>query len=151
MKVSPEPHLIETEASESGVISLPQGLIGLPGYTQGELLALPDNPPFLLLKLTGPLGTLNFVVVEPGGLVSDYEPELFDADAASIDIQDPADALVLNVVTLCPTSPLEATMNLIGPIVINRRTRAGRQVVIANNSRYSARHFLIEDAASRRD
>ncbi len=51
--------------------------------------------------------------------------------------------MVLNIVTLQQHSPLDATVNLIGPILVNRRTRIGRQLVIANYSKYSARHVLV--------
>ena len=36
-------------------------------------------------------------------------------------------------------------VNLIGPIVVNRRTCIGRQLVISNYSRYSAHHALVEN------
>jgi flagellar assembly factor FliW len=49
-------------------------------------------------------------------------------------------------VTLKRHHPVEATANLIGPIVVNRRTRVGRQLVIANYSRYSAHHALVENS-----
>ena len=39
--------------------------------------------------------------------------------------------MILNIVTLKRQTPLEATVNLVGPIVINRRTREGRQLVIS--------------------
>ena len=42
---------------------------------------------------------------------------------------------------------MDATVNLIGPILVNRRTRIGRQLVIANHSRYSARHLLVQKEA----
>jgi flagellar assembly factor FliW len=42
--------------------------------------------------------------------------------------------------------PVEATVNLVGPIVVNRRTRVGRQLVISNYSRYSAHHSLVENS-----
>ena len=38
------------------------------------------------------------------------------------------------------------TARRVGPIVINRRTRVGRQLVISNYSRYSAHHPLMENA-----
>jgi flagellar assembly factor FliW len=37
-------------------------------------------------------------------------------------------------------------VNLLGPIVVNRRTRVGRQLVIANYSRFSAHHPLVQQA-----
>jgi flagellar assembly factor FliW len=91
---------------------------------------------------------VNFVVVEPAGVVPDYEIELFDLDAAALDLADASQAMILNIVTLQPKSALAATVNLVGPIVVNRRTRIGRQLIIANNSRYSARHPLVAAQAA---
>jgi flagellar assembly factor FliW len=51
-------------------------------------------------------------------------------------------------VTLRQQSPLDATVNLIGPVLVNRRTRIGRQLVIANYSQYSARHLLVHKETS---
>jgi flagellar assembly factor FliW len=127
---------------------LPQGLIGFKDYTRAELLYVPDHLPFLWLKLHRAAESVHFIVIEPGGLVPDYTPELFDADAAALEIADPADALLLNIVTLRQHNPLDATINLIGPIVVNRRTRVGRQLVIANYSRYNAHWPLVDQSAS---
>jgi flagellar assembly factor FliW len=144
MKVLTENYPTEADPALATAIDLPQGLIGFAGYRHAELRELPEHPPFRWMTLHGPSGLVNFVVVDPSGLVPGYEPELFDADAASLDLGDPADAQLLAIVSLQPQDPLSATVNLIGPIVINRRTRVGRQLVIANNSRYSARHLLLE-------
>jgi flagellar assembly factor FliW len=57
--------------------------------------------------------------------------------------------MVLNIVTLRPEAPTQATVNLIGPIVVNRRTRIGRQLVIANYSKYSARQVLVHPDEAR--
>jgi len=65
---------------------------------------------------------------------------------ALLGLRDAADAMILNIVTVIRNTPVEATANLIGPIVVNRRTRIGRQLVISNYSRYSAHHALVENA-----
>jgi len=91
---------------------------------------------------------VHFIVIEPGGLVAGYSPELFDADAEGLDLKDAAEAMVLNIVTLRQQNPLDATINLVGPIVMNRRTRIARQLVIANYSQYSAHWPLVEQAAA---
>ena len=143
MKVLPDLAPEESSRIAANVFALPQGVIGFPSYTRAELLYMPEHLPFLWMKLRGPAGVVNFVVLEPGGVIPNYELELFDADAASLEISDSGEAAVFNVVTLQPQAPLEATVNLIGPIVVNRRTRIGRQLVIANHSRYSARHRLV--------
>lgn len=146
MKVLPELPLEESPRIAANVFALPQGIIGFSSHTHAELLYMPEHLPFLWMKLRGPAGVVNFVVLEPGGLIPGYELELFDADAASLDISDSGEAAVFNIVTLQPQAPLEATVNLIGPIVVNRRTRIGRQLVIANHSLYSARHRLVMDS-----
>ena len=88
------------------------------------------------------------MVIEPGGIIPGYELEIFDNDAEALDITDPAETMILNIVTVQRQNPLHATVNLVGPIIVNRRTRIGRQVVIANYSRYSARHALVEPQAA---
>lgn len=145
MKVMPELYPTDLDAPSSNAFTLPSGLIGFEQYQQAELLYQSDSLPFLWLKLIGPTDNLHFVVIEPGGIISGYEPELFEDHAATLGLNNPAEAMILNIVTLQRQNPLEATVNLVGPIVINRRTRVGRQLVISNYSRYSAHHSLVEN------
>lgn len=128
-------------------LQLPQGLIGFRDYTRFELVFQEDQLPFRWMRLLGPDGELHFVVLEPGPFVPDYEPELFDEDAAFLGLTDPADALLLNIVTVHPGPSSTATINLTGPVVINRRTGLAKQVVLSNHQRYSARHPLVTPGA----
>ena len=148
MKVFPEILPTDLDAPPANEILLPHGIIGFGAYKRAELLYLPDHLPFLWMKLHGATDHLHFIVIEPGGIVPGYEPELFDEDAEALDLRDPAEAMVLNIVTLTRQNPVEATVNLIGPIIVNRRTRLGRQLVISNYSRYSAHHALVEQSQS---
>jgi flagellar assembly factor FliW len=40
------------------------------------------------------------------------------------------------------------TLNLAAPILINRRTRIGKQVVLVNYQDYSTAHVLIDETVS---
>jgi flagellar assembly factor FliW len=144
MKVLPELMPTDFDSPPSNEILLPHGIIGFGAYKRAELLYLPDHLPFLWMKLRSATDHLHFIVIEPGGIVPGYEPELFDEDADGLDLQRPAEAMVLNIVTLKSQDPVVATANLIGPIIVNRRTRLARQLVISNYSRYSAHHPLVE-------
>jgi len=146
MKVTPELYPTDLEAPSSNSFTLPSGLIGFEQYKTAEILYQSDHLPFLWLKLIGPSDFLHFVVIEPGGLIAGYEPELFEDHAMTLDLNNASEAMILNIVTLKRQNPLEATVNLVGPIVINRRTRVGRQLVISNYSRYSAHHSLVENS-----
>ena len=145
MKVLPELYPTDLEAPAANQIELPQGIIGFANYKRAELLYMPDHLPFLWMKLHGPTDNLHFIVIEPGGIIPGYEPEIFDEDAEQLGITDPTQAMILNIVTLRKQNPVEATVNLIGPVIVNRRTRVGRQLVISNYSRYSANHGLVEN------
>lgn len=123
--------------------TLPAGLIGIPEARHLELILNPDELPFMWLRSVENR-SLNFIVIEPYGLVPGYALELSDDDSERLGIQRPDDAFVLNVVNFRPDEPEGTTVNLIGPIVVNRRTLVGRQVVIANYLEYSARHPLLE-------
>lgn len=146
MKVLPDIYPTVFDSSPANEIILPQGIIGFPEYKRAELLYMPDHLPFLWMKLCGPSEGIHFIVIEPGGIVPDYCPELFDEDALQLDLHSSSEAMILNVVTLKRRDPVEATVNLIGPIVVNRRTRVGRQLVISNYSRYDAHHALVENS-----
>src|SRR3954468_21590680 len=146
MKVLPELYPTDFDTPPANEILLPHGIIGFGAYKRAELLYLPDHLPFLWMKLHGPTDHIHFIVIEPGGIVPGYEPEIFDDDAEALDLRSPAEAMVLNIVTLQRQHPVEATANLIGPVIVNRRTRIGRQLVISNYSRYSAHHALVECA-----
>jgi flagellar assembly factor FliW len=146
MKVIAEPFPQDVEAPGSNELLLPQGIIGFGDYRRAELLYSEDRLPYLWMRLHGP-DTLHFVVMEPSSeLTPGYEPELFDEDAAQLDLHDAGDAMILNIVTLGDKPEAAATINLIGPIVVNRRTRVARQRIIANHSRYSAQHPLVDPA-----
>ena len=150
MKLLPDLGLTDFERPASNTLSLPHGLIGFTEYTCAEILYAPDHLPFLWLKLTNPATSENihFIVIEPAGHIPGYEPELFDEDAAGMDITDPGEVMILNIVAMKSQQPVEATVNLVGPIVVNRRTRIGRQLVVSNYQRYSALYPLADVSVS---
>ena len=143
MKVTSE-HTLTAAPDATPIPSyrIPQGLIGFSTHTRFELLADPEQLPFRWLLLHGP-ETIQFVVIEAGGVIPDYELELFDEDAAVLGINGAEDALILNIVTVSRSLPATATVNLASPVVVNRRTGLAKQVVLANHAHYNVRHPLV--------
>ena len=148
MKVSPDSYSSEITSGNVRKFRLPNGLVGFPEHTHFELEEVPDQAPFLWFHLQGP-NTLHFVVLEPNGVIPDYELELFDEDAEFLGIRDSSDAIVLNIVTVKNSQPEAATVNLAGPVIVNRKTGVAKQCILANYSRYSAHHRLMDATASR--
>ncbi len=144
MKVLPDNQPVLTPDALPAVRELhfPAGIVGFPEHRRGEIFHLADQLPFQWLRLHGP-DPLHFVVMDPSGLVADYAPELFDDDAQALGIASADDAQVYNIVTVRGGAATTATVNLVGPVIINRHTGIARQVVVANHGQYSARHPLV--------
>lgn len=119
----------QTPASDANVLRLPLGLLGFEQFKRYELLSRPEEAPFLWLQVLDQ-PDLAFVVVSPTVVAPDYEPQISDEDVKFLDLRTPADALVFNIVTL--RGPSNATVNLKGPVLVNRRTLVGKQIIPLN-------------------
>ncbi|HXT11672.1 MAG TPA: flagellar assembly protein FliW [Candidatus Angelobacter sp.] len=140
---------IETEpaaAVAATSVRLPMGLLGFETLKDYLLIANPAEEPFGWLQVKGDT-SLAFVVLNPFLIMPDYRPDIPQNDVEFLGLNAPEDAMLLNIVTVHKHG--QATMNLKGPIVINRNTGIGKQVVIANASDYSVDHpLLVSDEAS---
>lgn len=125
------------------IIHLPLGLLGFESIKKYVLLSEPNEAPFMWLQvLENP--RLAFLVLSPFEVMPDYEMELSEEDASFLGLASPADALVYNIVTLHQGG--RATINLKGPIVLNRATLTGKQVVLANAARYELQYTIPTQA-----
>jgi flagellar assembly factor FliW len=113
---------------------------GLPGFPHVHAFRLrtwgPPGSPYLNLRAVDD-PDVGFVVVPPWVFYPEYEFDLDDATAERLGLRVADDAIVLAVVTL-RDRPDEATLNLLGPIVVNRHTHEAAQVVLPTTS-YSVR------------
>jgi len=122
------------------------GLPGFPDARRFVLVRLGDEvSPFSVLRSLddGPDNRpgLEFVVTHPGLFFPDYAPEIDDDIAGRLELKSADDALLLVIVTV--TDPVAAsTANLLGPIVVNRHTRAAAQAVLGNSG-YATREALV--------
>jgi flagellar assembly factor FliW len=120
-------------------IELPYGLLGFENVKKFVLLTRPAEEPFMWLKMVGH-SEQSFLVISPFGVLPTYRPDVSNDDVEFLGLKTPEDALVLNIVTL--RSQGQPTMNLKGPVIINRHTLIGKQVIPNNAARYSLRHPL---------
>lgn len=126
-------------AASTSEVRLPMGLLGFEEIKDYLLLANPDEKPFGWLQVKGN-SSLAFIVIDPFLIVSDYKPEIPQPDVEFLGLNRPDDAAVFNIVTVHGAN--RATVNLKGPIIINRHTHVGKQVVVANAHDYSVHHPL---------
>ena len=113
---------------------------GLPGFPHVHVFQLkpwgPPGSPYLILSSVDD-ADVGFVVVPPWVFYPDYEFDVDDSTAERLGLSAADDAIVLAVVTL-RDRPEEATLNLLGPIVVNRNTHEAAQIVLPTTS-YSVR------------
>lgn len=146
MKLAPEAPSSQP-AVTSLMIELPFGLIGLAHLKHFELTPVQGVFPLMRLASIGQ-EQIQFLVLEPQEALKNYEIELRDEDTDILGISAPDDCLVINIVTIHSESPQYVTLNLIGPIVINRHTLVGKQVILENSERYSTNYALVDDRPS---
>lgn len=139
MKVAEKTESHRLNVSQENTIKMPMGLLGFEQFKEFVLLANPEDEPFLWLQVIEE-PSLAFLVMSPFMVVPNYQPDIPDEDAGYLGLQGPEDACVLNIVTVSDAT--RATMNLKGPIVLNRRTLMAKQVIPANAAEYSVQHPL---------
>ena len=136
--VSEEPGTQSTDVGEDvAVLTFSTGLPGFPEAHHFTLASLGKGmDPFCRLVCADRNG-VEFVAVPPEVIFSDYTVRIDEDTATELEITNPKDALILNIVTLPALGQNGTpTVNLLGPIIVNRQTRAARQIVL-HDSDYS--------------
>lgn len=120
-------------------IEFPEGLFGFETYHNFYLVDV-EISPFLLLQ-EEKNEHIGFIVCDPFLFFDDYEFDLDDITLEKLGIKDKNDILILTIITLSNKIE-EITANLLGPLVINRKTHKGIQYII-NTDKYSTKHKLF--------
>ena len=130
--------MLETQpATDVVAITFPAGLPGFPTAHRFELAPWgPAGSPFLILTSSDD-PDVGFVVVPPWVFYPDYEFELDAGTAERLSLAKAEDAVVFAVVTLRDRAE-DSTLNLLGPIVVNRFSHEAAQVVLPSAG-YSVR------------
>jgi len=107
---------------------LGQGLLGFEHLLTYSLSVYEPQTPFYWLRSHEDENAA-FIVMEPCYLVDDYAFDLPDDFASELAISNSEDAFVL-VILRIPENMQEMTANLAGPLIFNRRTSCGKQLVL---------------------
>lgn len=131
----------EDQRSETveGILHLPLGLLGFEEVKKYELLGSPLEAPFLWLQMVED-PNLAFLVVAPSEVMDAYQPDIPQEEVEFLGLGRPEDAIVLNIVTLHPDGT--ATVNMKGPILVNRHTLMAKQIIPVNVAQFSLQHPL---------
>jgi flagellar assembly factor FliW len=131
--------LIEVDEKQKIVFS--QGLFGFEEYNNYVLLDA-EREPFYWLQSMDMEG-IAFVLINPFLFRPDYEADIANDELVEISITSPDKALIFVIVTI-PSDGSPMTANLQGPVVINRESGMGKQVVLPD-TRWHTRHDILAE------
>ena len=110
-------------------LAFPSGILGFEEVKEYILQPMPDLDPFFWMEgVTGKKHA--FLLVPPAHVLESFSIELNQEDVNFLDLQSSEDALIFNIVTYGPNQTM--TVNLKGPILLNRHTMVAKQVVPMN-------------------
>lgn len=121
-----------TEETATGeALHFPEGLPGFPDLKQFILVELREDGAFQELQsIDDP--DVSMIVCVPWLFFPDYAPVLSDEEQEDLGIETQDDAVVFVPVTF-DERLRQVSLNLLGPFVVNSRTRQGRQLVLADS------------------
>ena len=132
---------------QENVFTFSEGLLGFQNIKEYVFILNEKVKPFLFMHaLDG--SDICFVCVESFLIHQSYQVKLPDSFVESLNIESPADVLLLNLVTV-KQNVEEISANMVSPLVINVKRRLGRQMIIENTN-YQMR-YKIWDAIANTD
>ena len=143
MKVNTKPYGI-IDVDERQRIFFPYGILGFESLKDYVLLDARQQPFYWLQSMD--VVEIAFVLINPRIFRPDYKLEVDPEELKDIGIESESDILDFAIVTI-PENTTKMTANLQGPIIINKKTRVGRQS-ISTNPKWQVRHVILEELAA---
>ncbi|MDR3342969.1 MAG: flagellar assembly protein FliW [Treponema sp.] len=134
------------EVDERHKITFPRGLFGFESCKEYALLDA-ERQPFYWLQSMDVEGVA-FIVIDPCIFRPDYEVTIDNEELQELDLPALEAALIFSIITI-PADRGPMTANLQGPLIINRNTRFGKQLVLSD-PRWKTKHDVMAELAAGR-
>ncbi|MDR1612436.1 MAG: flagellar assembly protein FliW [Planctomycetota bacterium] len=138
----------DKEVPDEALITFPEGVIGFKDATRFVMFECSDDGIFKWLQSCD-RPELAFVICEAGVIMPSYKIVIGEKERQVLQLESVDDAVVCLILVI-PKNPMDATANLLGPLVMNVETRLGMQVVVVN-PQYSTRYRLFTDPNAPKD
>ncbi len=116
---------------------------GIPGFEQARKFVLTRMPAFEPFEWLVNVESrkLRFAVINPMLFRPDYNPPISQTHIDGLQLAKPEDVALYCIVTL-QKDPMQTTANLMGPVIINRSKRLGKQIILDDGS-YSVKEKIL--------
>jgi flagellar assembly factor FliW len=128
------------------VVVFPKGLLGFEQCQRYCLISSPEYAPFAHLQSLDDPG-LAFVVVNPHTFFPHYKVEVDPREIAELEVDQIQDVITWGIVTV-PEDFSRMSVNLQGPLLLNRGNGRGKQVVLVH-SPYTTCHYIADELQKR--
>lgn len=130
------------DVKEEQVITLTEGMLGFSECSRYTLMDDEIGEPFMWMQSLD-IPSLAFVVIDPAIILPSYHFSVKKDQIKNLETDNVDDLQVYVIVTMA-ANILDVTVNLQGPLVVNKNKRVGLQVVL-NDPNFSTRHPLFTD------
>ena len=131
----------DVEVDESLIFTFISPIIGFEDAKNFVLIENDDNNIFRWLQSTQ-YPDLAFPVSKASYFQIDYNFEIDDKTVDMLELASIDDVLSLNIVNIPKGQPQKSTINLLAPIIINKRTKAAAQLIL-NGSEYLVKQAIF--------
>lgn len=131
----------EVEADESLVFSFISPIIGFEQAQKFILIENDNNNIFRWLQSIE-YPELAFPVSSASNFKIEYNFEIDDKTVDMLDLKSIDEVLTLNLVNIPNGKPNDSTINLLAPVIVNKRTKDAAQIIL-NNTEYLTNHPLF--------
>ncbi len=145
---------MKVETSWLGEVEIPEEAVyrfehGLPGFEKLRSFALLEMEAERNIQLLQSLDNkdISFLVSSPFIFYPSYEFELPEPVQEELQIEGERDLIILCILTV-PNDLEKATINLLAPVILNRKSGLGKQYILRSNE-YNSRHPLLQQSADR--
>lgn len=135
----------EIEVDDNLIFDFIEPILGYEHLKKYTLIDYNPDSPFKWLQSTEDMA-VSFPVSIPALFSIDYTFTVPEEQAKLIELVDIQDVLTLNIANIPSGAPQSATINLLGPIVINVNNKKAIQMIL-NEGNYSVRHKLFPGGA----
>lgn len=134
----------EVEVDENLIFNFKSPIIGFEDAQLYVLIENDENNIFRWLQSVQ-FPELAFPVSKANYFQIDYNFEIDDKTVEMLELNSIDDVLSLNIVNIPKGQPQLSTINLLAPVIINKRTKAAAQLIL-NGSEYLVKHPIFPQA-----
>lgn len=117
------------EVSEDTLLTFPSGLVGFPAFRRYLVLDPPEDADYQWFQSVDE-PSVAFVIMDVDLLQPNFRANLTGEGLAELDMTPTDSISIMAVISIPSDHPDQATANLRAPLVVNGRTRQGKQLIL---------------------